>query len=224
MGLLSVAALSVMIVSLLRWMPPPTSAFMLQWRISALFSKERKPPLACRWVGWDKISSHIPLAVIAAEDQRFPDHSGFDFDSISRALAQHKKGKRLRGASTITQQVAKNLFLWPGRSLFRKGLEACFTVLLETLWPKRRILEVYMNIVAFGAGVYGVAAACWRFLKKGPERLSLSQAALLAAVLPNPKRLRVDRPSAYVRSRAAWIERQMNQLRGSEKISLLLDK
>jgi monofunctional biosynthetic peptidoglycan transglycosylase len=155
------------------------------------------------------------LAVVAAEDQRFPKHWGFDFASIADAVEEQGERGHLRGASTITQQVARNLFLWQGRSYLRKGLEAYFTVLLELLWPKRRILEVYLNIAEFGEGNFGVGAGAQAFFGKHPIELRTSEAALLAAVLPNPNRLRVRNPSAYVRGRASWVESQMTQLGGS---------
>src|SRR5262249_11532172 len=147
---------------------------------------------------WDKIAPEAPLALIASEDQKFPTHHGFDVQAIQDAMEDADEGERLRGASTITQQTAKNLFLWGGRSFVRKGLEAYFTVLLELEWPKRRILEVYMNIAEFGDGVYGVGAAANRFFRKTPAQLSGSEAALLASVLPNPKKLHAERPSPYV--------------------------
>lgn len=200
-------------VLLLRWLPPPTSAFMLRYRVAALFDRQA-PPLKQKWVKWAEISPALPLAAVAAEDQKFPDHRGFDLESIEEAMAKNARGKRVRGASTISQQTAKNLFFWPGRSYLRKGLEAYMTVLLELLWPKRRILEVYVNIAEFGEGVYGARAAAETFFRKSPARLSPGEAALLAAVLPNPRRLRADRPSAYVRERQEWILAQMGQLGG----------
>jgi monofunctional biosynthetic peptidoglycan transglycosylase len=156
----------------------------------------------------------MSLAVVAAEDQKFPQHWGFDFESIVDAVEEQGVRGRLRGASTITQQVARNLFLWQGRSYLRKALEAYFTVLLELCWPKRRILEVYLNIAEFGEGRYGVGAAARAFFGKPPNELQTSEASLLAAVLPNPVRFRVRDPSAYVRHRAAWIESQMAKLGG----------
>jgi monofunctional biosynthetic peptidoglycan transglycosylase len=150
--------------------------------------------------------------MIAAEDQRFATHDGFDFEAIEKAREHNRRRRRMRGASTISQQVAKNLFLWPGRSWFRKGVEAGYTVLIEAFWPKRRVLEVYLNVAEFGNGVYGVGAASQHFFKKSPARLSRHESALLAAVLPNPKRFRVDKPSKYVQRRAWWIERQMIRL------------
>ena len=152
--------------------------------------------------------------MIAAEDQNFPTHRGFDVESIQKAIDAAERGRRLRGASTISQQVAKNLFLWSGRSFVRKGLEAYFTVLIELTWPKRRILEVYLNVAELGDGVFGVEAASQRFFKKPAAKLGPSEAALLAAVLPNPIRFRANRPSAYVEERRAWILQQMDQLGG----------
>jgi len=167
-----------------------------------------------KWVDWPDLSPNVALAVIASEDQRFFAHRGFDLDAIADAIDTFQAGGRLRGASTISQQVAKNLFLWPGRSLLRKGLEAYFTVLIEMLWPKRRILEVYLNIAELGPGVYGVGAASHRFFAKRPGALAPEEAALLAAVLPNPRRLDAQSPSHYVRERQRWILRQMRQLGG----------
>jgi monofunctional glycosyltransferase len=154
------------------------------------------------------------LAVIASEDQRFPEHGGFDFKQIEKAMDEAERGGRARGASTISQQVAKNLFLWNGRSYLRKGLEAWYTVLIEALWSKRRILEVYVNIAEFGRGVYGAEAAAQAFFRKPAARLGRGEAARLAAVLPSPKRMRADNPSAYVLRRQAEIERQMQALGG----------
>lgn len=167
-----------------------------------------------RWVDWPRISPQIKVAVIAAEDQTFPTHHGFDLASIDDALEDRELGRRVRGASTISQQVAKNLFLWPGQSWLRKGLEAYFTTLIETLWPKRRILEVYLNIAEFGSGVFGVGAASEIYFGKRPAGLDAPDAALLAAVLPSPKRMRVKSPSRYVRSRQQWILGQMHGLGG----------
>jgi len=156
---------------------------------------------------------------VAAEDQRFARHLGFDFKQIDRALEDRERGRRVRGASTISQQVAKNLFLWPGQSWFRKGLEAGLTVLIELAWSKQRILEVYLNVAEFGRGTWGVQAASQRFFRKDAARLNRSEAALLAAVLPAPKRYRADQPGPYVRKRQAWIERQMVALGGTTYVS-----
>jgi monofunctional glycosyltransferase len=207
--------LGVLAVLVLRFVPPVTSAFMIERWISATLSGQRDFSLHYRWTPWDKVSKQLPVALIAAEDQKFPFHHGFDIDAIQDAIADAEDGDRLRGASTISQQVAKNLFLWNGRSFVRKGLEAYFTVLIETLWPKRRIIEVYLNIAEFGDGIYGAAAAGERYFHKSPAQLDARESALLAAVLPNPRRYRVDRPSNYVQQRAAWIQRQASQLGGA---------
>lgn len=196
----------------LRWVPPPTSAFMVEKRVTRLIRGQPSAAIRYRWVGWESISPAMRLAVVAAEDQKFPRHWGFDFESIEDAVQEKSARGRLRGASTITQQVARNLFLWPGRSFVRKGIEAYFTLLLELLWPKRRILEVYLNIAEFGDGIYGVSAAGQAFFGQRPSQLETSEAALLAAVLPNPIRFHVKNPSAYTRERAGWIEQQMIQL------------
>lgn len=154
------------------------------------------------------------IAVVASEDQKFPAHWGFDFAQIGDALDDREHGRRIRGASTISQQVAKNLFLWPGQSWVRKGIEAYLTVLIEALWPKRRILEVYLNIAEFGHGIYGVEAASRTYFRKSAAQLNTYDAALLAAVLPNPARLKAAAPSFYVRSRQSAIVSQMQRLGG----------
>src|SRR5688572_8110265 len=164
LALLAFVALTVVPVFLLRWVDPFTSAFMLQASVDAFTSDERGYRTRYQWVDRERISPHAAMAVIAAEDQRFPVHWGFDLKSIRDAVEDGSRGKRLRGASTISQQVAKNLFLWNGRSYVRKGLEAWFTVLIEALWPKQRILEVYLNIAEFGHGVYGIEAASKKFI------------------------------------------------------------
>ena len=197
----------------LRWIPLPTTAVMLERRLEAWWSG-RPYQVDYRWVRWNQISPQATLAVIAAEDQNFATHHGFDFASIQKALDEHERGRRLRGASTISQQVAKNVFLWSGRSLVRKGLEAYFTVLIELTWSKRRILEVYLNIVELGDGVFGVEAAGRRYFRKPAAQLGAGEAALLAAVLPNPVLLKADRPSAYVEERRTWILQQMEMLGG----------
>jgi monofunctional biosynthetic peptidoglycan transglycosylase len=209
-----VIALPVLATVAMRFIPPPTTAVILERRIDALVS-HKAYRVDRRWVPWSRISPNAPLAAIAAEDQNFATHRGFDFDSIQKAIDAHEKGQRLRGASTISQQVAKNLFLWSGRSFLRKGLEAGFTVLIEATWPKRRILEVYLNIVELGDGVFGVEAASQRYFRKAASRLDPGEAALLAAVLPNPIRLHAGRPSAYVEERRGWILEQMGQMGGA---------
>jgi monofunctional biosynthetic peptidoglycan transglycosylase len=220
-GLVGLAAAIVLLVGLLRWVDPPTSAFMLEARWAAFATGDRNYRQRYSWVALEAISPQAAMAVIAAEDQQFPFHTGFDFKSIREAVRHNERSRRIRGASTISQQVAKNLFLWPGRSYFRKGLEAGFTLLIEWLWPKERILETYLNIAEFGRGTYGVEAAAQRYFHKPARRLRREEAALLAAVLPNPLRLRVEAPSAYVRARQAWILRQMTGLGGTAYLDAL---
>jgi len=202
-------------VLLLRWLHPLTSAMMLAASLDAWRRQDYSYHTDFRWVSLEQIAPPAAIAVIAAEDQQFPFHAGFDFNSIREAVRASERGKRLRGASTISQQVAKNLFLWSGRSFVRKGLEAYFTVLIETLWPKERILEMYLNIAQFGDGIYGVQAAAERYWHKPALRLSPADAAVLAAVLPNPLRLHADRPSRYVLQRRDWILGQMRDLGGA---------
>jgi monofunctional biosynthetic peptidoglycan transglycosylase len=197
---------SVLPVILMRWIPPPTSAVMLARTLGEGRSQDYQ------WVPLERIAPAAALAVVAAEDQKFPNHRGFDFDAILDAAEDHARGGRLRGASTLTQQVAKNLFLWQGRSYLRKGLEAWMTVLLEIVWPKRRILEVYLNIAEMGERTFGVQAASRRYFARQAANINASQAALLAAVLPNPHRFRVDHPSNYVLDRRDRILQQMSLL------------
>ena len=216
LGILALAWLGStwLAVLILRFVPPLTSAVMVERQVGAWLHGEENFRLRQHWVPWKRVSSWVPLAMVAGEDQKFPYHHGFDLDSIQDALDAADDGRRLRGASTISQQTAKNLFLWNGRSFVRKGLEAYFTVLIELTWPKQRILEVYMNIAELGNGVYGVGAASEAYFHTTPARLGPAQAARLAAVLPSPRRLHADRPSAYVQRRADWIQRQMYQLGG----------
>ncbi|MEQ1438384.1 monofunctional biosynthetic peptidoglycan transglycosylase [Fontimonas sp. SYSU GA230001] len=193
-------ALVVTTVLVLRWLPPPTTAFMLQSPVR---------PVHHTWVPAERISRHLQRAVVASEDQKFYVHRGFDLDAIEEAAQRNRRGARRRGASTISQQTAKNLFLWPGGGYFRKGLEAGLTVLIEALWPKARILEMYLNIAEFGPGIYGAEAAAQRLFGKPAARLSAEEAARLAAVLPSPRRWNARDPGPYVRERSAWILRQM---------------
>ncbi len=206
-------------VLLLRWISPPTSAFMMGRRIDAVLERDWSFQLHYRWRDGAQISPYLPISLVAAEDQKFPVHHGFDFQAIDKAMRHNKRGRHVRGASTISQQVAKNLFLWSGRSYLRKGLEAWYTVLIELFWSKQRILEVYSNIAEFGDGVYGAEAAAQVFFHKPAARLSISESALLASVLPNPKRYSVKKPGAYVRRRARWIERQVRRLGGSSYLA-----
>jgi monofunctional biosynthetic peptidoglycan transglycosylase len=212
---LAFVALTWLCVLVMRFVPPITSAFMVERRVSASIHGEHDFVLKYQWIPFSKVSADLPIALVAGEDQKFPTHHGFDLQAIADALDEADEGERLRGASTISQQTAKNLFLWGGRSFVRKGLEAYFTVLLELTWPKRRILEVYLNIAEFGDGVYGAQAAAQECFHKNAAQLSAHESALLASVLPNPKKLHADRPSPYVSRHADWIERQVRQLGGA---------
>lgn len=213
---LALVLLSVLMVASLRFIDPWTSGFMLQARIESWFDEDARPfRLRQQWRDFEHISPQLALAVVASEDQRFPEHHGFDFRQIRQALREAERGGRMRGASTITQQVAKNLFLWNGRSWVRKGLETWFTVLLELTWSKQRILEVYLNLAEFGPGIYGAEAAAQVFFHKDAARLTRAEAARLAAVLPNPKRLSAASPGAYVLRRQGEIEVQMRALGGT---------
>jgi len=201
-----------------RWVDPATSSFILQRKASELIDGGRARDVEHQWVDWAIISRQAGIAVIASEDQRFLDHWGFDLDSIQDAIEERQSGGRLRGASTITQQVAKNLFLWSGGGYVRKGFEAYITVLIEMFWSKQRILEVYLNIAQFGDRTFGVGAASRRFFAKRASALNAREAALLAAVLPSPVRMRVDDPSPYVRKRARWIQRQVQSIGGPGRL------
>ncbi len=210
-----VVLLSVVSTLPWRWIAPPTTAFMARDGIER--ARAGKPAVYQRWLSWQEISPHLAIAVVAAEDQKFPSHHGFDFKSISNAV-QDRAG-RPRGASTISQQVAKNLFLWRERSFLRKGLEAWLTVVIEGLWPKRRILEVYLNVAEFAPGVFGAGAASELLLGKPAADLTLEEAALLAAVLPSPRRMSPRDPSDYVLGRAAEIEEEVRNLGGARYLA-----
>lgn len=199
--------LSIALMLLLRWIVPPTSAFMLRERLAGVH-------VHYRWVPLKQISPYAALAVISSEDQKFFDHWGLDLDAIENAVHTNKSRTRPRGASTISQQVVKNLFLWPGRSYMRKGFEVYFTLLMELLWSKQRILEVYLNIAEMGRGIFGVEAASRKFFNKSAAGLNNLEAATLAAILPNPKRMHADRPSDYVHRRTWQIVEQMDALGG----------
>jgi monofunctional biosynthetic peptidoglycan transglycosylase len=212
-------AASVGAVASLRWINPPVTAFIAEAQAAAWSSRDPHYVYRHSWVDLNRISPNLPLAVVASEDQKFPEHWGFDVSAIEKAYALNQHSHRVRGASTISQQVAKNLFLWSGRSYFRKGLEAYFTILIEALWPKRRILEVYLNIAEFGYGTYGAEAAAQRFFHKPASQLSRDDSALLAAVLPNPERYSAVAPSRYVQQRRDWILGQMQTLGGPEMLN-----
>lgn len=222
LGWTVVAFLGGTVVSalVLRFVPIPFSALMAQRRVQS-WSQEKPYVSRHRWVPLDEIAPSMGVAVIASEDQNFPEHFGFDWKAIEKAVEHNEKSRRKRGASTLSMQTAKNLFLWETRSWVRKGFEAYFTLLIESTWSKKRILEVYLNIVEFGDGIYGVEAASRTFFGKSARQLSASEAALLAAVLPNPHKFRANAPSDYVRGRQSWILGQMRQLGGDQMVKAL---
>ena len=215
--LLSVVLLVVLIglalVLPLRWYAPPTTAFMF-------FHQQQNNDVHYDWLPLNEISPYLAIAVVASEDQKFPTHYGFDFDSIQKALSEDRK--RLRGASTITQQLAKNLYLSPDRSYVRKAIEAYFTLLLELCLDKHRIMELYLNVVEFAEGVYGAKAASERIYHKPAASLSIYEAARLAAVLPNPKEMSAAEPSSYVVNRSRQIVRAIKQLGGVDYLNTVL--
>lgn len=211
---------SALLVLVLRGVPPPGTALMVERKLESWVDGQ-PIDLQRTWRPWAELPDDLKMAVIAAEDQQFAHHWGFDVDAIRAALAHNERGGTLRGASTLSQQVAKNLFLWSGRSWLRKGFEAWFTTLIELFWPKQRILEVYLNSAEWGDGIFGAEAAARHHFGVGAPYLSARQASLLAAVLPNPRQWSAGRPSAYVNRRAGWIHRQMRQLGGSHYLEEL---
>lgn len=202
----------MVLVLMLRWIEPSFTAFTLQENWEEL-GKERYD-LRQTWVPSNQLPEHLKLAVIASEDQRFYSHWGLDLAAIDKALEEKEKRGRIRGASTITQQVAKNLFLWPAQSYFRKGIEAGIAILLELLWTKERIIEVYLNIAEFGPGMFGVSTASEFYYGKPPAQLNPEESARIATVLPNPKLIEPEPASEYVTERSLWILRNMEQLSG----------
>ncbi len=202
--------LSIFSVILFRFVPVYVTPLMLIRGAEQLASGE-KLQIRHRWVPFDEISPKLALAVVCSEDQKFLDHSGFDFEAIGQAFRAFQRGKKLRGASTISQQTAKNVFLWPQRSWVRKGLELYFTLLIEMCWSKERILAVYLNSIEMGEGIYGAEAAAQFYFKKRAKDLSATQAAAIAAVLPNPRHYLANPPDPYVKSRIRWILGQMNR-------------
>ncbi len=203
------------ILLVFRWVPVPSSAFIFQQNSLAKEFPKTYLPASYEWIDWDEIPVHVALAVVAAEDQRFPKHWGVDIIELKKAFAQRGKKKRPRGASTITQQTAKNLFLWNGRSYIRKIIEAGMSLAIEITWPKKRILEVYLNIAQFGDAVFGIRQASKKLFDKTPNQLTTNEAAMLAAVLPKPAVSNVNDPSPQLRSRQKWILKQMKQLGGN---------
>lgn len=200
--------ISISSVILFRWVPIPVTPLMLIRCVEQkMDGKEMK--LKKDWEPLDKISPHLQLAVVCSEDQNFIKHSGFDFGAIEKAIEYNETHKRKRGASTISQQTAKNVFLWSGRSWIRKGFEVYFTFLIETFWSKERIMEVYLNVIEMGDGIYGAQAASKTFFKKDASKLSKTEAATIAAVLPNPIKFNAGKPSSYIQQRASWVTNQM---------------
>jgi monofunctional biosynthetic peptidoglycan transglycosylase len=208
---LSVLFISVAVVLALRWLNPPSSAFMLAEK-AALRRSAPGARLEHSWVGQAGLAPELRLAAIVSEDTYFAFHAGFDWDSLRAAQEYNKTAAHKRGASTITQQVAKNLFLWEYKSYARKALEAYFTLLIEAAWPKRRILEVYLNIAQFGPRTFGAQAAAQRFFGKPASALSGQEAALLISVLPSPRKLAVEHPSHQVRFRQAMVLNGMKRV------------
>lgn len=195
---------SIFMVLLYKWLPVPFTPLM-----AIRYFENPEEKIQHSWVPRQDISRHLQLSVIASEDQNFVNHNGFDFKAIEKAIEDNQKGKRVRGASTISQQTAKNVFLWPGRNWFRKGLEVYFTFLIETFWSKERILEVYLNSIEMGRGIYGAEAAARHWFNKSAANLSIYEAAAIAAVLPNPREYRANPASNYINQRKNWIVRQM---------------
>jgi monofunctional biosynthetic peptidoglycan transglycosylase len=203
--------LSIFFVLLFRFVPVPITPLMAIRSVEQIFGDEDLR-LKHDWVSIDEISKNLPLAVVCSEDQNFMNHSGFDLKAIERSVDAAKRGaKRVKGASTISQQTAKNLFLWPGRSWVRKGFEVWFTVLIEFAWPKERIMEVYLNSIEMGKGIYGAEAAANFYWKTSAKNLSRTQAAAIAAILPNPRKYSANPPGPYVQERIGWISGQMSQ-------------
>lgn len=210
-GIVVMLVLPLLFFVVFRFVPVPITSFMLLGSLDGVL--EEKPyRLRHDWVALEDISPNLQRAVIASEDQKFLYHYGLDVEAMQKALQHNKRSKRIRGGSTISQQTAKNLFLWSGRSYVRKGMEAWLTVLMETVWSKERILEVYLNSAEFGRGIYGAEAAAQFYFHKPARKLSARESALMAAALPSPRKRNPAKPSGYMQGRAAWIQRQMSRL------------
>lgn len=209
--------LQLFYIFLLKWVDPPVTLTQLGSWISG-------NGLRRDYVDMEKISPNARLAMICAEDQLFPDHSGFDWRSIQKAMEYNqKKPNRIKGASTISQQVAKNVFLWQGRSWFRKGLEAYFTFMIELIWGKKRILEVYLNVTEMGPGIFGIEKAAQVYFNRPASKLTRQQAAMIASCMPNPRKYTVKPLSKYVANRYPWVMQQMNILEKDPDIKKLLN-
>ena len=207
---------SVFLILLMRWVNPFCSMLMVERKIAHWNISQQRT-----WKDWDQISDNIKIAVIAAEDQNFADHWGFDFKAINRALIYNQKNRKIRGASTITQQVAKNIFLWSSRSWIRKGVESWFTVWIEVIWSKQRTLEIYLNSVEWGEGIFGIEAASRHYFNVSANQLTPYQASLLAATLPNPRKWSPANPDDKIQKKAEWIRGQMNNLGGKSYLKQL---
>ncbi len=203
--LLGLFLFSIFIVVVYKWVPVPFTPLM-----AIRYFENPEEKIEHDWVPIEDISRHLQLAVITSEDQNFVRHKGFDFEAIKKAMEDNRSGRRIRGASTISQQTAKNVFLWPGRTWFRKGMEAYFTFLIEMLWSKERILEVYLNSIEMGRGVYGAEAAAQHWFGKQASALSAYESAAIAAVLPNPREYRASPASNFIQRRKNWIVNQMH--------------
>jgi monofunctional biosynthetic peptidoglycan transglycosylase len=204
---------SIASVIFFRWVPIPITPLMLIRCVEQKMDGKTMK-LSKDWVSLEEIAPSLQLAVVCSEDQNYLKHNGFDFEAIEKAMDYNETHKRTRGASTISQQTAKNVFLWPGRSYIRKGFEVYFTFLIETIWNKERIMEVYLNVIEMGDGVYGAQAASKTFFNKDAKHISKSEAATIAAVLPNPIRFNAGKPSSYIQGRRSWIMNQMNMWGG----------
>lgn len=209
--------LSIASVLLFRWIPIPVTPLMLIRCVEQMVDNKREVKLKKDWVSLEEISPNLQLAVVCSEDQNFLEHHGFDFDAIEKAVDHNKNHKRKHGASTISQQTAKNVFLYDGRNWIRKGFEVYFTFLAELFWNKEQIMEVYLNVIEFGDGIYGAEAASQQFFHTSAKKLTREQAALLAAVLPSPRKFSAKNPTAYVRKRQQWILGQMENWEGELK-------
>jgi monofunctional glycosyltransferase len=219
--IIAFVAASILGVLVFRILPVPFTWLMLMRKAEAVMDNKKDTEIKYSWKGLEGFSKDVPLSIIASEDQLFPDHFGFDFKAIEKAVEQNAKRKKVKGASTISQQVAKNLFLWPGRTYIRKGFEVWFTLLIEAFWPKWRIIEVYMNIAETGRLTFGFEAAAKRYFNTSAAKLSSTQAALITAALPSPLKMNPARPSAYHLNRKEHILGQMQLLGGKSYLKRL---
>lgn len=208
-------------VLLYKYVNPPITYLMVKRKIVHMFNGEGSNRIRYEFVSSKYISDNVKLAVVSSEDQKFPDHNGFDLVSIAKAMEKNKFAKRAKGASTISQQTAKNAFLWDGRSFIRKGFEAYFTFLIELIWGKKRILEVYLNIAEMGSLTFGIEAASQKYFNKPARQLTQAEAALIAATLPNPIKFKADKPTSFLLNRTIWIQNQMQNLGGTNYIKNL---